>query len=103
MQLGIAKPLRLDGSHGLKHIVAVVAGAAMALPHVTQLFMQRKPSGILNMATVDDVSERRDPLARIVFQPDRAHDFAVNMGGLFAGAQIADDFVAMARCDTKRD
>ena len=40
MQLRIAKTFRLDRLHGGEHIVAVGAGLAVALLHVTQLLGQ---------------------------------------------------------------
>ena len=40
MQLRVAKTLRLDRFDGGQHVVAVVAGAAVALLHVTELIGQ---------------------------------------------------------------
>ena len=40
MQLRVAKSLRLDRLDGGQHIVAIVAGTAVALPHIAKLFGQ---------------------------------------------------------------
>ncbi len=40
MQLRIAKTLRLDRFYGSKNVIAVDAGLAVALPHVTELLRQ---------------------------------------------------------------
>src|SRR3984885_10552732 len=55
MQLRVAKTLRLDRLHGREHIVAIVSGTAMALLHVAQLFGQRQPPGILDVAAIDHI------------------------------------------------
>ena len=88
MQLRVAKALRLDRLDGRQNIVAVVARAAVSLPDVAQLLAEREPPGILHMAAIDHISQRADPLPGFVFQPDRAHHLAIDMGGLLAAAQI---------------
>src|SRR3954469_15377411 len=93
MQLRVAKTLRLDRFYGGQHIVAIVSGTAVSLPHQAELLRQRQPAGILHMAAVDYVSERADPLPGLVFQPDRTHYLAIDIGGLLAAAQIVDAVV----------
>ena len=44
MQLLVAKALRLDRFYGGQHVVSVVAGTAVPLQHVVQLFGERQPS-----------------------------------------------------------
>src|SRR5882724_8841551 len=55
------------------------------------------------MAAVDHVSQRADPLPGFVFQPDRTHHFAIDVGGLLAAAQILHGVVAVPGRDPKRD
>src|SRR5258708_5891767 len=86
VQLLIAKTLRLDRPHGGQHIVAIVAGTAVALLHVAELFGQRQPPGILHVAAIDHVSQRADALPGFVFQPHRPHHLAIDVGGLLAAA-----------------
>src|SRR5580704_10528613 len=73
----------------------------MSLPDIAQLFGQRESSGILHVAPVDDISERGYPLAGIVFQPDRTHDFAIDVGGLLAAAQILHGVIAPGCSDSE--
>jgi hypothetical protein len=103
MQLRIAKALGLDRLHGRQEVVAVVSRTAMSLPHEAQLLGERKPSGILDVATVDYIGERADPLPGFVFKPDRAHDFAIDIGGLLAAAQIVHGNAAQFRRDPERN
>src|ERR1700722_10039419 len=55
------------------------------------------------MTPVDHVSERGDTLAGLILQPDRTHDFAIDVGGLLATAQIIHSVVAPFCRDAKRD
>ena len=59
MQLGLAVAELLQRRHRRDHVVAVVAGLPVALAHVMQLLVERQPAGILRMAAVDHVAERR--------------------------------------------
>ena len=72
MQFVVAKALALDLLDRVEHVVAVGAGAAVALPHEVQLPLQRQASGILRVAAVDHVAERLHALLRVVVEPDRA-------------------------------
>ena len=103
VQRRIAKALGLDRLHGRQHIIAVDAGLAVALQHVAQLIRQRQPSCILYVAAVDDVSQRADPLPRLVLQPHRPLHLAVDRGDLFALAQIGDRGGAVLFRDAERD
>src|SRR4051812_42805728 len=66
----------------------------MSLPDIAELVGKREAPGILNMAAVDHIGQRADPRTRIVVEPDRAHYLAIDMGGLFALAQIGDGGIA---------
>src|SRR4029077_2919463 len=55
VQLRVAKALLFDRAHGREDVVAIVAGAAMALLHEAQLLRERETSGILHMTAVDHV------------------------------------------------
>src|SRR5260370_35760988 len=55
------------------------------------------------MAAIDHVSQRADPLPGFVFQPDRTHHLAIDVGGLLAAAQILHGVVAALGRDPKRD
>ena len=61
MQLGVEAALLLDLLDGREHIIAVCAGLSVPLPNEVQLFVEVEPPGILGVAPVDDVDERRDP------------------------------------------
>ena len=97
----VAIALRLDLLDRRHHIVAVVAGAAMALAHEMQLLLERQPAGILLVAAVDQVAERRHPLLRVVVEPDRAQDLAIDHGDLLARAQIGDAWPARFSAATR--
>src|SRR5258707_9986674 len=55
------------------------------------------------MTAIDHVSQRADPLPGFVFQPDRAHHLAIDVGGLLAAAQILHGVVAALGRDPKRN
>src|SRR5258708_33581036 len=55
------------------------------------------------MAAIDHVSQRADPLPGFVFQPDRTHHLAIDVGGLLAAAQILHGVVAALGRDPKRN
>src|SRR5260221_6748141 len=103
MQWRISKTRSLDRLHGRQHVIAVDAGLAVALLHVTQLLRQRQPSGILHMAAIDHIGQRADALPRLVFQPHRARDLAIDRGDLLAFAQIGDGRVAVLLGDPEGD
>ena len=69
----------------------------MTLAHVMQLLLEREPSGILRVSTVDHVAQRRHPPLGLALEPDRAHAFAINRGHLLACAQIGDGGAAVGR------
>ncbi|MGY3470873.1 hypothetical protein ACVW0I_007744 [Bradyrhizobium sp. LM6.11] len=103
MQLRVAKAFGLNGFHRRGHVVAVGAGLAVALEHVAMLVGERQPTGILHVAAVDDIGERGDALPRVVLQPHRAHDFAIDRRHLLARAQIGDHIDAVLRGNTEGD
>ena len=90
MQRAVAIALSLDLLDRVEHVIAVDAGAAVALAHVMKLLVERKPAGILLVAAVDHVAERGDALSRVVVEPDRALGLAVDHGDLLALAQVFD-------------
>ena len=63
VQLGLAIAELLQRGDRLDHVVAVGAGLAVALAHMMQLLLQREATGILHVAAVDYVAERRAPAA----------------------------------------
>src|SRR6185312_16239931 len=85
------RPDRLD------HVVAVVAGSAMGLPHHLELPVVRQPAGVLSMAAVDRIAKRFDAALRLAFQPDVPGQLTVHRGGLLAFAQIGERRGALAR------
>src|SRR5947207_7970763 len=72
----LERPCRLD------HIVAVVAGPAMALAYDVQLPVMGEPSGVLRMAAVDRVAQRLDAAVGLTLEPDAAKQFPVYRRGL---------------------
>lgn len=94
VQLGIAKALRFDRFYGGEHVIAIVARTAVALSDQAELLGKREPSCILNMATINHIGESADTLPCFVSQPNRTGDLAINVGGLFAAAQIFDRLIA---------
>ena len=64
---------RFERLHRLDHIVAVVAGSAVALAHEMQLLVVREPAGVLRMAAIDHVAQRVDAPLRRAREPDAAH------------------------------
>src|SRR5450759_5998743 len=75
----------------------------MSLQHVTELLRQRQPPGILPMTAVDDVNKGADALPRLVLQPHRPHDLAVDRRDLLARAQVSHRCGAMLLRDPERD
>ena len=85
------------------HIVAVVAGAAVALAHDVQLPVMREAAGVLRVAAVDRVAERLDPPLRLAREPDAAHQLPIHRRGLLALAQIGERGGALLRRDAIGD
>src|SRR6185437_12259092 len=94
VQRRIAKAFRLDRFHRRQHVIAIVAGAAVALLDDAELLVKREAAGILHVAAVDDIGQRADARSRLVLDPHRAHHLAIDVGGLLAGAQVGDGVVA---------
>ena len=94
-QIVVAIAVRFQFLDRREHVVAVVAGAAVALAHKMQLPGKRQPAGILPVAAVDHVAERVHGLLRVVVEPDRAHGLAIDLGDLLARAQIIDGGAAL--------
>ena len=97
MQRGLAIAELLERPDRCDDVVAVGAGLAVTLAHVMQLLLEREPSGILRVSTVDHVAQRRHPPLGLALEPDRAHAFAINRGHLLARAQIGDGVAAVSR------
>ena len=97
MQLAFAIAERLQCAHGLDDIVAIGARLAVALPHVMQALRKGQPAGILHMAAVDDVADRRHPLPGFVLELDLAHGLDIDARDLLAPAQIIDGLFACRR------
>src|SRR5262245_31351185 len=103
MQRRIAAAQRLQSGDRLDYVVAVVAGAAVALADVMQLLLQRQPAGVLRMAAVDRVADRVDPTLWISLEPDAPHRLAIDRRDLLAPPQIGQRGGALGRRDAVRD
>src|SRR6188508_3393713 len=103
MQVTVIETQRFERLYRREHIVAVLAGLAMSLPHQMKLLRKVESAGILNMSAVDHVNERADPPLRRGQQRDRAQRLAIDTGHLFAAAQISDHRGALPRRDPVRD
>ena len=101
MQVGFAVAKRFKRAHGLDDVVAVGAGAAVALPHVMQRARERQTSGILDVAAVDDETERANLAPRLLLEFDAPDGLQINAGDLFARAQIRDRRGARRGSDAK--
>src|ERR1700684_3457535 len=103
MQVGLAIAERFERPDRLDDIVAVVAGAAMALPDIVHALLDREPAGILHVAAVDDVGERPHLAARLVLELDAPHRLEIDAGDLLAAAQIGDGADALGGGDAEGD
>src|SRR5260370_40629514 len=103
MQRGLAIAELLERPDRCDDVVTVGAGLAVTLAHVMQLLLEREPSGILRVSTVDHVAQRRHPPLGLALEPDRAHALAINRGHLLARAQIGDGLAAVGRGYAIRD
>ena len=61
VQFAVAIALALDLAHGFEHIVAVIAGAAVALAHEMQLLLEGEAAGILLVPAINHITNRRHP------------------------------------------
>ena len=103
MQLGVAIALALDLLDRRQHVVAVVAGTAVALAHEMQLALGRQAAGILAVAAVDHVTERGHAALRVVVEPDRPPGLAIDARDLLARAQVIDGGGPFGRRDAIGD
>src|SRR5438067_10529998 len=60
----------------------------MAVPHEVQLLRQAELSGVLRMAAIDHVADRRDAALGVADKDHRTHAFDIDAGHLLAFAQI---------------
>ena len=100
MELGFTITERFERANRFEDVIAVVAGPAVALPHIVHAIGDIEPTGILHMAAVDDVAQRPHLTPRFVFKLDPPHSFEIDAGDLLATAQIGDGFVALRSGDT---
>ena len=56
MKLALAVTERFERANRFKHVVAIMAGPAVTLPHIMYAIVYAEPAGILHMAAVDDVA-----------------------------------------------
>src|SRR5580704_9793462 len=103
MQIALAVAERLERADRFDDVIAVLAGTAVALPHIMQALGDAEPAGILHMAAVDDVGERPHLAARLVLELDPPHGFEIDAGDLLAAAQIGDGFFALCGGDAESD
>src|SRR5262245_43888585 len=98
MQLAFAQPERLHRGNGSGHVIAVGARLPVALAHVVQLLVERKPAGILWMAAVDHIAERGHRLfLACALEPDAPRGLAVDHCDLLARPQIRDRLLPPSR------
>src|SRR4029077_1059748 len=97
MQIGVANSERLQFFHSCQYVVATRPGAAMTLSGVMQLLRERQPSGVLAMASIDDITKRMHTFFRVVVEPDPPPSLAIDQSNLLAAAQIFDRFVSACR------
>ena len=64
---------------------------------MVQLLLQREASGILHVAAVDHVAERRHASLGLALEPDGADALEIDRGDLLARAQIGDGARARGR------
>src|ERR1700730_16596222 len=103
MQIGLAITERFEGANRLDDVIAIVAGAAMALPHIMHALLDREPAGILHVAAVDDIGERPHLAARLVLELDPPHRFQIDAGDLLTVTQIGDGALALGGGDAEGD
>src|SRR6202030_3527680 len=103
MQIAVAVAERLERADRFDDVIAVLPGAAVALPYIVHALLDREPAGILHMAAVDDVGERPHLAARLVLELDPPHRFQIDAGDLLAAAQIGDCAVALGSGDAVSD
>src|ERR1700689_1743934 len=103
MQVALAIAERFKGANRLDDVIAIVAGAAVALPHIVHALLDREPAGILHVAAVDDVGERPHLAARLVLELDPPHRLEIDAGDLLAAAPIGDGALALRGSDAEGD
>src|SRR6185312_12162365 len=80
-----------------QHVLPVRSRTTVALPYIVDLLRDGETAGILPMTAIDHVTKRPHALARIVVQPHRTPDFAIDQRDLLARAQIGDGVGALFR------
>src|SRR5580698_9906244 len=103
VQIGLAIAQGFERADGFNDVVAIVAGAAVALPYIVYAFVNTEPAGILHMAAIDDVAERLHLPPRLVFKLDPPHRLQIDAGDLLTGPQIRDRFLAFGGGDAVGD
>src|ERR1700686_522047 len=103
MQIGLAVAERLERADRFDDVIAVLSGAAVALPHIVQALGDVEPTGILHVTAVDDVGERPHLPPRLVLELDPPHRLEIDAGDLLAAAQIGDGFFALGGGDAEGD
>src|SRR4051812_45192967 len=73
----------------------------MVAADMMKLLVERETAGILGVAAVDHVAERRNGL--IALEPDPAQTFAVDHCDLLAGPQVLDGRCPIGGGNPKRD
>src|SRR5215475_7503530 len=90
MQVGIAKPLRLDFAHRGEHIVAIGARAPMTLSDEMHLRIKIEPARILRMTPIDHIDECAHAPLRLAGNEHVPPGLTVDHGDLLARAEISD-------------
>ena len=75
----------------------------MTLSGIVQLLCEAEPPGILAMASVDDITQRRHAFLRVVVEPDSAPCLPIDPGYLFTRAQVFDRFRPLGQSNSVRD
>ena len=86
---------------GVAHIGRIIAIHPDAFSDKAGHIVERQPTGVLSVAAVDHISERRDAAAVGKAQPDGF--FEIDRRHQFPLAQIGDGRGAVLSCDAKSD
>ena len=97
VQIGVADTQPLQFLDGGEHVVAAGARPAVTLSREVQLFREAQPSSVLAMSPIDDITQRMHAFLRVVVEPNPPPSLTIDLGYLFAGAQVFDCFRAPGR------
>jgi hypothetical protein len=90
----IAAALDLDLRNGREDIIEVCPGSAMSLAYQMELAVEIEAPGILRMAAIDHIDERRDRPCRSGRKGDLPHGLPIHHGALLALPEVLEGCVA---------